>query len=182
MSEQDVALKVAEILKVPIREAAGEAADLRMKELPGIVQKEMEGLPELVRKEMDACIGGHCKTIAEAVLEKLPKAEASTFKVEDVTKSVMAALAEGGKTAFNVEGHTAHDILDCPTCKPLIVDKLWASDEYKQNVMEKICEDDACRDSMTKMFTEKGIGVEKDVGTETWSERRLRERRERAGK
>lgn len=175
MSEQDVALKVAEILKTGVREAAGEAADLRMKELPGIVQKEMEGLPGLVRKEMDACIGGHCETIAEAVLEKLPKAEASTLKVEDVKKSVMEALKEG-KSTFNVEGHTAHDILDCPTCKPLLVDKLWASDEYRQNVMEKICEDDSCRDSMTKMFTEKGIGVEKDVGTETWSERRLRER------
>ncbi len=175
MSEQNLALKVAEILKKGVREAAGEAADLRMKELPGIVQKEMEALPGLVRKEMDACIGGHCETIADKVLEKLPKAEVSTLKVEDVAKAVKEAMEEG-KSPLNVEGHTAHDILDCPTCKPLLVDKLWASDEYRQGVMEKICEDDACRESMTKMFTEKGKGVEENVGTETWAERRLRER------
>ncbi len=177
MSDQEYALKIAEILKPSVSEAAGEAADLRMKDLSGIVKKELEGLPGIV----DACLDGKCGAIAEAVLEKLPKAEASTLKVEDVTKGVMEALAEGAtKIPFNVEGHTAHDILDCPTCKPLILDKLWASDEYKQGVMEKICEDDSCRESMTKMITEKGIGVEKDVGTETWSEKRLRERGERA--
>ena len=176
-----MAVKVAAILKTPLADAAGEAADLRMKELPGIVQKEMAGLPELVRKEMDACIGGHCETIAEAVLEKLPKAEASTFKVEDVTKAVKEAL-EGAESPLTVQGHSAHDILDCPTCRPLLVDKvkkeLWENEEYRQGVMEKICEDDSCRESMTKMFTKKGIGVEKDVGSETWAERRLRERSE----
>ena len=171
------------MLKTQVAEATKGATDLFRKDLPGIVQKEMAGLPELVRKEMDACIGGHCETIAEAVLEKLPKAEASTFKVEDVTKAVKEAL-EGAESPLTVQGHSAHDILDCPTCKPLIVDKvrkeLWESEEYRQTVMEKICEDDTCRESMTKMFTEKGIGVEKDVGKESWSEKRLRERGERA--
>ncbi len=179
LSIEDISLKVAAILKPGVREAAEGAAAQHMETLPGIVQKEMEGLPELVRKEMDACIGGHCETIAEAVLEKLPKAEASTLKVEDVTKAVKEAL-EGAESPLTVQGHSAHDILDCPTCKPLIVDKvrkeLWESEEYRQNVMEKICEDDSCRESMTKMFTEKGIGVKEDVGTETWAQRRLRER------
>ena len=180
MSGEDLAQKVAGLLKTDVAKAAEGAVDLRMKELPGIVQKEMEGLPTIVRQEMDACLDGKCDAIAERLVEKLPKVEASTVKVEDVTKAVMAALAEG-KSTFNVEGHSAHDILDCPTCKPIVVEKLWENEEYRQKVMERICEDDACRESMTKMFTDKGFGVEENVGKEeSWAERRLRERSARA--
>jgi len=175
MSE-NLAQQVADLLKTDVKEAAKGAADLHMKELPGIVQKEMEGLPAIVRKEMDACLDGKCDAIAERLVEKLPKAGAS-MKVEDVTKSVLAALAEGAKAPFTVQGHSAHDILDCPTCKPILVKKLWENEEYRQNVMEKICEDDACRESMSKMFKDKGVGVEENVGKEeSWAERRLRDR------
>lgn|GEM_PF-5702857 len=180
MSGEELAQKIAGLLKTDAAEAAKGAVDLRMKDLPGIVSKELEGLPVIVRKEMDACLDGKCDAIAERLVEKLPKAEAS-MKVEDVTKSVMAALAEGAKIPFNVEGHSAHDILDCPTCKPIVVEKLWENPEYRQNVMEKICEDDACRESMTKIFKDKGFGVEENVGKdESWADRRLRERRERS--
>jgi len=179
MSEQDVAVKVAEILKKGVREAAEGAADLRMKDLPGIVQKEMEGLPGIVRKEMDACLDGKCDTIADKVLEKLPKAEAS-MSVEDVTKAVMAALAEGAKTPFTVEGHSAHDILDCPTCKPIVVEKLWADEGYRKTMAEKVCEDEECRNLFLKQLEEKGYEVtEAGRKDESWAERRLRERRER---
>lgn len=175
MSEQDVAVKVAEILKKGVREAAEGAADLRMKDLPGIVQKEMEGLPGIVRKEMDACLDGKCDTIADKVLEKLPKAEAS-MSVEDVTKAVKEAM-EGSTTPFNVEGHSAHDILDCPTCKPIVIDKLWADEGYRKTMAEKVCEDEECRNLFLKTFEEKGYGSKENVGKEeTWAERRLRER------
>ena len=189
MSEQDVALKVAEILKKPLREAAEGAADLRMKELPGIVQKEMEGLPGIVqkemeglpgivRKEMDACIDGKCDVIADKVLEKLPKAGAS-MAVEDITKAVKEAM-EGSTTPFNVEGHSAHDILDCPTCKPIVMEKLWENKEYRLVMAEKVCEDEECRNLFLKHFEEKGHGSKENGGSggaeESWADRRLRER------
>ena len=144
MSTEDLAQQVADLLKTDVAKAAEGAANLRMKELPGIVQKELEGLPGIVRKEMDACLDGKCDAIAERLVEKLPKAEASTMSGEDVTKAVKAAMEEG-QAPFTIEGHTAYDILDCPTCKPIIVNKLWENEEYRQKVMESICEDDACR-------------------------------------
>lgn len=186
MSAEDIAQQVASLLKTDAEKFAEGAVDLRMKDLPGIVSKELEGLPAIVRKEMDACLDGKCDAIAERLVEKLPKSKASTLKVEDVTKAVKTALEEG-KSPWTIEGHTAHDILDCPTCKPLIIDKLWDSEEYKQKVMEQICEDDACREAISKMFKDKGHGADKEQGVEeddrkdeSWAERRLRERRERA--
>lgn len=179
MSGEDLAQKVAGLLKTDVAKAAEGAVDLRMKDLPGIVQKEMDGLPGIVRKEMDACLDGKCDTIADKVLEKLPKAEAS-MAVEDVTKAVKEAM-EGSKTPFTVEGHSAHDILDCPTCKPIVVDKLWESEEYRQAMAEKVCEDEECRNLFLKHFEEKGYGAKENVGKgESWADRRLRERRERS--
>ena len=194
MSGKGLAQEVANLLKTNVEAAAKGAADLRMKDLsvivqkemeglPGIVQKEMEGLPGIVRQEMDACLDGKCDDIAAKVIEKFPefpKLEASTLKVEDVTKAVMDALAEGSKTPFTVEGHTAHDILDCPTCKPIIVDKLWENEEYRQTMAEKVCEDEECRNLFLKHFEKKGYeGIEAGRKEETWAERRLRERSER---
>lgn len=179
MSTEDLAQQVAGLLKTDAAKAAEGAVDRRMKDLPGIVQKEMEGLPKIVRKEMDACLDGKCDAIAEKVLEKLPKAEASSLSGEDVTKAVKEALA-GAKTPFTVEGHTAHDILDCPTCKPIVVEKLWESEEYRQAMAEKVCEDEACRTLFLKKFEEKGYEVvEAGRKDESWAERRLRERGER---
>ena len=179
MSE-NIAQQVADLLKTDVAEAAKGAADLHMKNIPGIVQKEMEGLSGIVRKEMDACLDGKCDAIAERLAVKLPKAETGTLSLEDITKTVKEAM-EGGKIPFSVEGHSAHDILDCPTCRPIVTEKLWASEEYRQKVMENICEDDACRVSISKMFTDKGYGVKENVKTdESWSERRLRERTEKA--
>lgn len=177
LSVEDISLKVAEILKPGVREAAEGAADLRMKDLPSLVSKELEGLPSIVRKEMDACLDGKCDAIAERLVAKLPKAEPGTLSAEELTKAVKEAM-EGSKAHFTVDGHTAHDILDCPTCKPIVIDKLWENEEYKQKVMGQICEDDACREAISKMFTDKGYGVKEDVGNESWAERRLRERRE----
>ena len=179
MSNEELMQKVAGMLRPAVKDAAREEVGLRMKDLPGIVQKEMEGLPGIVRKEMDACLDGKCDAIADRLVGKLPKAEASILSVEDVTKAVKEAM-EGSKSPFTVEGHTAHDILDCPTCKPIVVDKLWESEEYRQKVMESICEDDACRAAISKMFTDKGYEVmEAGRKDESWAERRLRERRER---
>lgn len=173
MSEE-LAQKVADLLKTDVREAAKGAADLRMKDLPGIV-----------RKEMDECLDGKCDAIAARVIEKFPefpKVDIPTFPSEDITKAVKEAMG-GSKPTFNVEGHTAHDILDCPTCRPIVVDKLWESEEYRQKVMERICEDDACREAVSKIFKEKGYEVSKhgeEPGKhESWAARRLRERRER---
>jgi len=179
LSDKNLAQQVADLLKTDVREAAEGAANLRMKELPGIVQKEMEGLPGIVRKEMDACLDGKCDAIADRLVAKLPKVEASTMSVEDITKAVQAAMEEGG-SHLNVEGHTAHDILDCPTCKPIIVNKLWESEEYRQAIAEKVCEDEECRNLFIKQFGEKGYEM-REVGKEdeSWSERRLRERSER---
>ena len=187
--------RVADLLKTQVAEATKGATDLFRKDLPGIVQKEleglpgivqkeMEGLPGIVRKEMDACLDGKCDTIADKVLEKLPKAEAP-MSVEGFTKAVKEAL-EGAKTPFTVEGHSAHDILDCPTCKPVILDKLWADEGYRKTMAEKVCEDEECRNLFLKHFDEKGYGP-KEKGAkengggkeESWADRRLRERRER---
>ena len=185
MSGEGLAQQVAELLKSDVEAAAKGATDLRMKDLPVLVSKELEGLPAIVRKEMDACLDGKCDAIAERLVLKLPKVEPGSLSVEDLTKAVKVAMEEG-KSPFTVEGHTAYDILDCPTCKPLVVDKLWESEEYRQKVMENICEDDACRESMTKLFKDKGYGVKENGGSggaeESWAERRLRERREQAAK
>ena len=178
MSSEELAQKVAALLNTDAVEAAKGAADLFMKDLdlPSIVQKEMEGLPGIVRKEMDACLDGKCDAIAESLVAKLPKAEASIVSVEDVTKAVKEAL-EGSKTPFNVEGHSAHDILDCPTCKPIVEAKIWESKEYRQTMAEKVCEDEECRNLFLKHYEEKGYGVKENVGKEeSWAERRLRER------
>lgn len=179
MSGEDLAQKVAGLLKTDVAKAAEGAVDLRMKDLPGIVHKEMEGLPGIVRKEMDACLDGKCDTIADKVLEKLPKSEAY-MAVEDVTKAVKEAL-EGSKTPFTVEGHSAHDILDCPTCKPVVIEKLWADEGYRKSMAEKVCEDEECRNLFIKQFDEKGYGAKENGGgkEESWADRRLRERRER---
>lgn len=172
--------RVADLLKTHVAEATKGATVQIMKDLPGIVQKEMEGLPGIVRKEMDACLDGKCDAIAERLVLKLPKAEASTLAIEDVTKAVKAAM-EGGSTPFSVEGHTAHDILDCPTCKPVIVEKLWESPEYRQAIAEKVCEDEECRALFVKQFESKGYEViEAGRKDESWAERRLRERSERS--
>jgi len=176
MSGEGLAKEIAGLLQTDVEKAVKGATDLRMKELPGIVQKEMEGLPGIVRKEMDACLDGKCDAIADRLVMKLPKAEASTMSVEDVTKAVKAAMEEG-QAPFKVEGHTAHDILDCPTCKPVIVNKLWESEEYRQAVAEKVCEDEECRNLFIKQFEEKGYEVtEAGRKDESWAERRLRER------
>jgi hypothetical protein len=176
MSDKNLAQEVADLLKTDAGKAADRAVDLRMKDLPGIVSKELEGLPGIVRKEMDACLDGKCDAIAERLVAKLPKAEASTMSVEDITKAVQAAMEEGG-SHLNVEGHTAHDILDCPTCKPIIVNKLWESEEYRQAIAEKVCEDEECRNLFIKQFGEKGYEVtEAGRKDESWSEQRLRER------
>ena len=164
-------------MKTDVAEAAKGAADLRMKDLPGIVQKEMEGLPGIVRKEMDACLDGKCDAIADRFIAKLPKAEASVVSVEDVTKAVKEAM-EGAKPPFTVQGHTAHDILDCPTCKPVILEKLWENEEYRQAIAERVCEDEECRNLFIKQFEEKGYEV-REAGRkdESWAARRLRERK-----
>ena len=171
--------KVAGLLRPVVEDAARKEVGGHMKDLPGIVKKELESLPEIVRKEMDACLDGKCDAIAERLAVKLPKAETGTLSLEDITKTVKEAM-EGGKIPFSVEGHSAHDILDCPTCRPIVTEKLWASEEYRQKVMENICEDDACREAISKMFTDKGYGVTETVKDESWSERRLRERTEKA--
>lgn len=177
MSE-DLAKQVSALLKGDAEEAAVGAVDLRMKELPGIVKKELEGLPGIVRKEMDACLDGKCDAIADRLAAKIPKVEASTFSGEDITKAVKAAMEEGG-APFKVEGHTAHDILDCPTCKPVIVEKLWENEGYRQAMAEKVCEDEECRALFQKHFEKKGYEViEAGRKDESWAERRLRERRE----
>ena len=56
MSGEGLAQEVANLLKTNVEAAAKGAADLRMKDLSVIVQKEMEGLPGIVQKEMDACL------------------------------------------------------------------------------------------------------------------------------
>lgn len=178
MSNKNLAQEVADLLKGDAAKAAEGAVDRRMKDLPGIVSKELEGLPGIVRKEMDECLDGKCDAIAERLVAKLPKA--STLSGEEITNAVKKAM-EGGQTPFNVEGHSAHDILDCPTCRPIVEEKLWANEDYRKKVMENICQDDACRESMSNMFKEKGLGVKEEVEKdEGYSERRLRERAERA--
>jgi hypothetical protein len=179
VSGEDLAQKVAGLLKTDVAKAAEGAVDLRMKDLPGIVHKEMEGLPGIVRKEMDACLDGKCDAIADRLIAKLPKTETPALSGEDVTKAVKEAM-ERSKTPFTVEGHTAHDILDCPTCKPIVIDTLWESKEYRQAMAEKVCEDEECRNLFLKQFEEKGYGVKENGGKEeSWADRRLRERRER---
>ena len=180
MGNENLAQEVADLLKTDAAKAAEGAVNLRMKELPSIVSKELEGLPGIVRKEMDACLDGKCDAIAERLALKLPKAESGTLSSEALTKVVQEAM-EAGKSPFTVEGHTAYDILDCPTCKPIVVNKLWENEEYRQKIMENICEDDDCRNAISKMFADKGFGVTENGGKddESWSERRLRERTER---
>ena len=182
MSDEELMQKVAGLLRPVVEDAARKEVGGRMKDLPGIVKKEPEDLPSIVRSEMDACIDGKCDAIANRVIEKLPefpKGDVPVDYKEDLAKAVQEIMANT-KPTISVEGHTAHDILDCPTCKPIVIDTLWKDEGYRQKVMESICEDDACRASISKMFEDKGYGVKENVGTnETWAERRLRERAER---
>ena len=171
MSTDELAQKIADNLGSTIREAASDEVGLKMRDLPRIV-----------RKEMDACLDGKCDDIASRLAEKLPRVEQHILTGEDVAKAVKEAMGEGGPS-LTVKGHTAHDILDCPTCRPMVVEGLWKDEGYRQQVMEKVCEDDVCREAISKMFEEKGYEVRKhEEGSgreETWAERRLRERRER---
>lgn len=189
MSNENLAEDIVKLLQPTLKDVARKEVGIRMNDLP-----------DIVRQQMDACIDGKCDVIAEKVAEKIPahntqkkitlierqKLEGDPELVlhshdsnEDLAKIVQDAIANS-KPTITVEGHTAHDILDCPTCKPIIIQKLWQDEDYRKRIMESICDDDACRSSMIKMFEDKGLGVNKDVKTtETWAERRLRERRER---
>ncbi len=179
MSEEKLDLKmIAKLLEPEMKRTADAVFESGMKGIGSIVDACLDGKCDVIATRTKEKLRPDIQEIRER-LEKMESAEPSTLSVEDITKTVKEAL-EGAESSLTVQGHSAHDILDCPTCKPLIVDKLWASDEYRQGVMEKICEDDACRESMTKMFTEKGLGVAENVGKdESWAQRRLRERRER---
>lgn len=173
MSNENLAENIAELLKPTIKDVTRREVGL-----------SVHDLPDIVRKEMDACIDGKCDAIASKVIEKLPaiqKGEVPKIEGhsnEELAKTIKEIMANT-KPTFTVEGHTAHDILDCPTCRPIVIDKLWQDEGYRQKIMENICEDDACRTAISKMFEEKGYGVTKNERTETWAERRLRERAER---
>lgn len=179
MSGEELAQKIAEILQPAVKDVAREEAGLHMK-----------GIGSIVRREMDACLDGKCDAIASRLVEKLPKAEPPVLKSEDIVTAVKEAMGEafkeameGVKPSFDIQGHTAHDILDCPTCRPIVVKKLWEDEDYRRQVMERVCEDDACRAAVSKIFEEKGYEVrkhgEEPRKEESWAKRRLRERKER---
>ena len=178
MSGDELAQRITELLKPTVKDAAREEVGRHMGDIGGIV-----------RKEMDECLDEKCDAIASKVAEKLTPGEAPpALKSEDIAKAVKGALGETVKEALGevkpsvtVEGHTAHDILECPNCKPIVVEALWKDEEYRRQVMERVCEDDECRQAISKMFEGKGYEVRKrgeETREETWAERRLRERRE----
>ena len=103
MSNEELMQKVAGMLRPAVKDAAREEVGLRMKDLSGIVQKEMEGLPGIVRQEMDACLDGKCDVIADRLVGKLPKAEASVMTVEDITKAVKEAMVVHFKQRFQLD-------------------------------------------------------------------------------
>jgi len=81
-------------------------------------------------------------------------------------------------------------------CKPVVAETLWKDEEYRKDVLGKIlkdetqrgtllegiCTDESCRKDILKIFKEKNIEVTERVGEESWAQRRLRERAERAAK
>lgn len=192
MSDQELAQKVAEILK-PTTENAAKVA----------VTSQMKGLEDALGKRIETCIDGKCDSIAAKTAEKLQsELKEIKSKVEGTT---------------SIKGHTAHDIFDCPTCKPkaiehllkeekhrsglletvckdgvckpIVAENLWKDEEYRKGVLGKIlkdetqrgtllegiCTDEDCRRDILKIFKEKNIEVTESVGEESWAQRRLRE-------
>ncbi len=179
MSEEKLDLKmIAKLLEPEMKRTAD-----------AVFESGMNGIGSIV----DACLDGKCDVIATRTreklrpdiqeirerLEKIERVEPSSLAVEDIAKVVKEAL-EGAESSLTVQGHSAHDILDCPTCKPIIIDKLWQDKEYRQAIAEKACEDEECRTLFTKKLEEKGYEVAKaGRKDESWAQRRLRERKER---
>ena len=205
MSEENLAKRIAEMLKPAAENAAKEAVGLQVKKLE-----------DVLGTKIDECIDGKCDFIATKTAEKLqPEIQAIKSKVEG---------------SMSIKGHTPHDIWDCPTCKPITMDhllknekhrgdllemvckdavckpivteNLWKDEDYRKDLVGKlledenqmgellgrICENEECRKDLSKIFDEKkgeeGVKVIEngERREETWAQRRLRERREKAGK
>ena len=191
MSNEDLAQKIADMLK-PTAEDAAKAA----------IGSQMKSLEDVMGRKIETCIDGKCDSIAAKTAEKLRS------EIQDIKSKVEGSMS--------IKGHTPHDIFDCPTCKPIAIDhllkdekhrgglletvckdgvckpllaeNLWKDEGYRKdvlgkilkdenqrgNLLEGICTDEACRKDISKIFEEKGyvIGEKKE---ETFAERRRRE-------
>ena len=198
MSDNELAQKIAGMLK-PTAENAAKAA----------IGSQMKSLKDILGTTIETCIDGKCDAIATKAIEKLQP------ELNDIKSKV--------KDAMTIKGHTPHDLWDCPTCKPVAIDHLlkdethrgglletvctdgvcrpivaetlWKDEDYRKDVLGKllkdeeqrgpllegICTDEACRNDIFRILKEKNIEVSERGRDETWAQQRLRERKERSG-
>ena len=203
MSEGDLAQKIADQLRPAAESAAREAVTSQM-------SSHMKNLEDALGNKIGECIDGKCDVIAAKAVEKLrPEIEGLTSKVEgamtvkghtphdifDCPTCKPIALEHLLKDEKH-RGGLLEMVCKDGVCRPVVAENLWKDEAYRTDVVEKllkdetqrgsllgrICEDEECRKGISKIFEEKGFEVSESVGDESWAQRRLRERRERAGK
>ena len=199
MSEEGLAEKIAEMLK-PTAEDAAKAA----------IGSQMKSLEDALGKKIETCIDGKCDSIAAKTAEKLQselqgiqsKVESSMsikghtpHDIFDCPTCKPIAIEHLLKDEKH-RGGLLETVCKDGVCKPIVAENLWKDEEYRKEVLGKllkdetqrgdllegICTDEACRKDILKIFKEKNIGVTESGRDETWAQRRLRERKERAGK
>lgn len=206
MSDTELAQKIAEMLK-PTAENAAKAAvtselSVSMKSLEDalgnkietcidgkcddIATKTSERLQSELQKikkmtEGDITVKGHtphdlwdCPTCKPVAIDHL-------LKEEKHRSGLLETVCKNG------------------VCKPIVAENLWKDAEYRKDVLGKllkdetqrgsllegICTDETCRKDLLKKLKEKNIevsesGSESERKDESWAQKRLRERREKA--
>ena len=199
MSEQGLAEKIAEMLKPTVENAAKAA-----------IGSQMKILEDNLGTKIETCIDGKCDLIATKAIEKLqPELNDIKSKVEgamsikghtphdifDCPTCKPIAIDHLLKDEKH-RGGLLEMVCKDGVCKPVVAETLWKDEEYRKDVLGKIlkdetqrgtllegiCTDESCRKDILKIFKEKNIEVTERVGEESWAQRRLRERAERAAK